>query len=74
MRPTRIVVGENIERYRKEKGMNISQLARKMGTTASYISRYENAEISIGADKLDEFAYYLKVKPLDLLEDWSEEE
>ena len=67
-------MGENIERYRKELGMNITQLAAKMGMNVSQIDRYENAEISMRMDKLDEFAYYLKVKPLDLVEDWSEEE
>ena len=74
MKPTRIVIGENIERYRKELGVNISQLARKMGMNASQVDRYENAETNMGIDKLDEFAYYLKVKPIDLVEDWSEEE
>ncbi|SFH68892.1 helix-turn-helix domain-containing protein [Pisciglobus halotolerans] len=72
MRPTRIVVGENIERYRKELGMSITQLAAKMGMNATQIDRYENAETNMGIDKLDEFACCLKVKTIDLVEDWED--
>lgn len=73
-RPTRIVVGENIKRYREEKGMNITQLSQEMGVPPHHVTRYEKAKTNISADKIDQFAYALGVKPLDLLEDWSEEE
>jgi DNA-binding XRE family transcriptional regulator len=40
----KLSVGEQLLRLRLEAGMTQAQVAKKVGTTASAISRYENAE------------------------------
>ena len=40
----KLSIAEQIARLRKQAGLTQAQLAKKIGTTASAISRYENAE------------------------------
>lgn len=40
----RLAIGEQLSRLRQEAGLTQAQVARRIGTTASAISRYENAE------------------------------
>lgn len=41
---TKLSIGEQLLRLRLEAGMTQAEVAKKVGTTASAISRYENAE------------------------------
>jgi predicted transcriptional regulator len=40
----KLSIGEQLSRLRQEAGLNQAQVAQRAGTTASAISRYENAE------------------------------
>ncbi len=40
----RLAIGEQLSRLRQEAGLTQAQVAKRIGTTASAISRYENAE------------------------------
>ncbi|MEQ1794455.1 MAG: helix-turn-helix transcriptional regulator [Nitrospira sp.] len=40
----RLAIGEQLSRLRQEAGLTQTQVATRVGTTASAISRYENAE------------------------------
>lgn len=40
----KLAIGEQLARLRMEAGLTQSQVAKRTGTTASAISRYENAE------------------------------
>ena len=40
----KLAIGEQLARLRQEAGLTQAQVAKRIGTTASAISRYENAE------------------------------
>ncbi len=40
----KLAIGEQLSRLRQQAGLTQAQLAKRIGTTASAISRYENAE------------------------------
>ena len=40
----KLAIGEQLARLRREAGLTQAQVAKRTGTTASAISRYENAE------------------------------
>ncbi|MDF0674189.1 MAG: helix-turn-helix transcriptional regulator [Nitrospira sp.] len=40
----KLTIGEQLARLRQESGLTQAQVAKRTGTTASAISRYENAE------------------------------
>jgi DNA-binding XRE family transcriptional regulator len=40
----KLAIGEQLSRLRQEAGLTQAQVAKRIGTTASAISRYENAE------------------------------
>ncbi|MGQ0809622.1 MAG: helix-turn-helix domain-containing protein [Nitrospiraceae bacterium] len=40
----KLAIGEQLTRLRREAGLTQAQVAQRVGTTASAISRYENAE------------------------------
>ena len=40
----KLAIGEQLSRLRQEAGLTQAQLAKRIGSTASAISRYENAE------------------------------
>lgn len=73
-RPSRYVIGENIKRFRKENGWSYSKLALEVKLNTTLIQEYESGLRNLSANKLDDFARVLGIKPLDLLEDWNEEE
>ena len=59
-------VGENIRHYRNERGLNGSQLARKVGTAESAIRHYEKDERTMSDEQLEKIAHALDVSPLAL--------
>ncbi len=59
-------VGENIRHYRQERGLNVSQLAKKVGTAESAIRHYEKNERTMSEEQLEKIARALDVSPLAL--------
>lgn len=59
-------VGENIRHYRQERGLNVSQLAKKVGTAESAIRHYEKNERTMSEEQLERIARALDVSPLAL--------
>lgn len=59
-------VGENIRHYRQERGLNVSQLAKKVGTAESAIRHYEKNERTMSEEQLVKIACALDVSPLAL--------
>ncbi|KZE65046.1 hypothetical protein AV545_03750 [Paenibacillus jamilae] len=54
-----LIVGENIEKYRKLQNDSLQSLAEKMGVTKKTVHRYERAEIRISIEKLIQVAIIL---------------
>lgn len=59
-------VGENIRHYRQERGLNVSQLAKRVGTAESAIRHYEKNERTMSEEQLVKIACALDVSPLAL--------
>ena len=58
----------NLKRLRKEQGLTLEELARKLGTTRQTIHRYENGTISnIPSDKIITLADTLGTTPAELM-------
>lgn len=58
----------NLKRLRKEQGLTLEELARKLGTTRQTIHRYENGTISnIPSDKIITLADTLGTTPSELM-------
>lgn len=69
-RDIKIVVGENVKRYREEAGLKRTKFARMMGYQGSNLKRLEEGGLNIGIEKLQEIANVLHVTVIDLVEDW----
>ncbi|AJE50312.1 helix-turn-helix domain-containing protein [Paenibacillus polymyxa] len=54
-----VVVGGNIEKYRKLQNDSLQSLAEKIGVTKKTVHRYEGAEIRISIEKLIQVASIL---------------
>jgi len=63
-----LAVGMNIKKYRQSKNYSLQDLADKVGLTKKTIQRYENGEIRISMDRLNEIAQALNVDISVLLE------
>lgn len=61
-------VGQNIEKYRKMKGLSAEELGNRVGLTKKTIRRYETGEIRIINDRVLAIADALDVDPADLYE------
>ena len=61
-------VGQNIEKYRKMKGLSAEELGNRAGLTKKTIRRYETGEIRIINDRVLAIAEALDVDPADLYE------
>lgn len=71
-RDLRIVVWENVERYRKQKGVSIDSFCESVGfPIRTYRSNLKYGGATLSFPTLQKFAYVLNVKTIDLLEDWS---
>lgn len=64
-----MTLGENIRARRKELGMSVDELAKKVGKNRATIYRYENDEIEMPVNLLKPIAEALDTVP-DLLMDW----
>lgn len=65
-----IVIGKNIKKYRKLRGLTQRQLANKIGySQSSTIAKIEKASINISNVKVEEIAKALNVSLSDLLEE-----
>ena len=73
-RDIKIVVGENVQRYREEAGLKRTKFATMMGYKGSNLERLEEGGLNIGIEKLQQIANALSVNVISLIEDWSEEE
>lgn len=74
MRDIKVIVGENVKRYREEAGISINKLKRQVSYSWQDLTKFEAGERNCSLDKLQALAEALGVKVIDLVEDWSEEE
>lgn len=63
----RKLVGRNVERLRRAKGMTQEQLAERSGFSQQYISGLENGQRNPTVVTLYEIACALSAAPVDLL-------
>lgn len=72
-RPLNEVIGENIKKYYEQSDFtSLTSFSRDLGLDAIRMKEIFRGERSISTDKLEKIAYALNVKPIDLVEDWSE--
>ena len=62
-----MTVGEMIRYYRKQLGMTMEELAKKVGTTKQNIYRYEKDKVNIPLDRFSLIADVLNVEPQVLM-------
>lgn len=63
------ILGENLRRIRKERGISVQELAQRLNTTKQTIYRYENGQIQkIPAHLIYDICCFLNVSPEKLLE------
>jgi transcriptional regulator with XRE-family HTH domain len=62
------LLGRNVRRYRKLKGMTQEQLALEAGMERSYVSDLERGERNPSVKALGRLAAALSVAPMDLLD------
>jgi repressor LexA len=62
------IIGRNIEKYRKAKGMSAEELGNRVGLTKKTIRRYETGEIRILNDRVIAIADALGIDPTYLYE------
>ena len=71
-RDLRIVVWENIERFRKQKGVSIESFCESNAfPIRTYKSNLEKNGASVSFPTMQKFAKYLGVNTISLFEDWS---
>jgi len=63
-----LVVGNNIKKYRAIRNFSLQDLAERVGLTKKTIQRYENGEIKIDMDRLDDISSALEVGIPQLIE------
>lgn len=61
-------VGNNIKKYRDTRNMSLQVLGEKVGLTKKTIQRYENGEIRIDMDRIEDIANALEVEVPQLLD------
>lgn len=71
-RDIRIVIWENIEKYRIESDISAMALCKKVGYDHSSYYKNKKSPTSISLPVLQRFAFFLNVKTIDLIEDWSD--
>lgn len=71
-RAINVVIGENIKRYMLEQGISKYSLKKKAKIDGKHLNAVLNGEKGLTTKKLQEIAWALEIKTLELLEDWSE--
>ncbi|GCF92480.1 hypothetical protein NRIC_03710 [Enterococcus florum] len=66
------VFWENVERYRKEKGISRAKLEDAAKLTKGYIGTAITAGSFPGQQIIQRIAHYLKLQYVDLFEDWDD--
>ena len=66
LKPT-VLIGQQIRRIRKEKGLKIEDLAARIQKTISTVSKYEHGSIVLDIDTLFEISNALEVEPQELI-------
>lgn len=69
MTPQKIIIGENIKRIRKQKGLTQQQLADVLNVKRAAISKYEKGIVSPNSEQLWKIADALGVRLQHLIED-----
>lgn len=67
-----LVIAENAEKYRKEKGISAQELAAKADYSYQSYMKLVKGGIEVRPSTIQKLAYVLGVKTIDLIEDWSE--
>lgn len=62
-------LGENIKKYRKQKGLTQKDLASKVGVTASTITKYEKGDLEPSLDTIKKIANVLDVPMATIIGD-----
>lgn len=62
----RDIISNNIKYYRLERKWTQEELAEKLGTTATYVSRLENAKKNIRVDYINHIANTFNITPKEL--------
>ena len=62
-----MTIGECIRRARESKGVSLTELGRRMGTTASTIQRWEKNEVSPTWGTVERIASGLRISVVDLI-------
>ena len=65
-------LGENIKKYRKQKGLTQKELASKVGVAASTITKYEKGDLEPSLDTIKKIANVLDVPMVYIIGDNSE--
>lgn len=63
-----LAVGNNIKKYRTIRNFSLQDLAERVGLTKKTIQRYENGEIKIDMDRLNDISHALDVEIPQLIE------
>jgi transcriptional regulator with XRE-family HTH domain len=61
-------LGDNVRRYRKERGLSQEALADEVELAVTYVGQIERGLRNPTLDVVERFAKVLGVKPLDLLQ------
>lgn len=69
MRMSRIlkIIGRNVRRYRKQRGLTQEKLAERSGLHRTYVGAVERGERNISAKNIAHLAQALEVEPYSLL-------
>jgi ribosome-binding protein aMBF1 (putative translation factor) len=62
------VLGINVRKYRKERGLSQEALADEVRLAVTYVGQIERGSRNPTLDVVERFAKALRVKPLDLLQ------
>ncbi|MBV9570782.1 MAG: helix-turn-helix transcriptional regulator [Alphaproteobacteria bacterium] len=62
------ILGTNVRKYRKERGLSQEALADEVELAVTYVGQIERGLRNPTLDVVERFAKVLRVKPLDLLQ------
>lgn len=68
MSQVNVLVGQNVRKYRKMKGLTQEQLASQAGITSEYVSRIENGKENPTVDVLFKISVVLGIEVRDMFQ------